>query len=301
MQAGKLEMPESAPRIHYFTDTEGFARDLSKRAGVGASRVRVHEFPDGESSVRVRGPAGRHAWLVRTLHQPNAKLVEVALAADALRRAGSERVTLVAPYLPYMRQDKVFAPGEAISQRVIASWIAKSFDGLATLEPHLHRLHSLTELIPGAISLSAAPLFADWVRSQPAPLLLVGPDEESEPWVRAIAGEAGCEWIVGQKRRSGDRSVRVRFDHIPSLQRALIVDDIASTGMTLASAAEALREGGVRRVEAAVVHAIFSRGALGRIRAGGVRRCFSCDSIPHRSNQLSSAGLFARALTRDLG
>ena len=108
----------TAGRLHVFADTMRFGRALARASGRTYTAVRVHRFPDGESLVRVAPPT-RHAILVRSLHEPNAKLVEVLLAADALRRAGARRVTLVSPYLPYMRQDAVFAPGEPISQRVI--------------------------------------------------------------------------------------------------------------------------------------------------------------------------------------
>jgi ribose-phosphate pyrophosphokinase len=289
-------------RIHCFPDSEDFGRRLARRARVGMAMVRVHRFPDGESSVRVRGPSGRHAVVVRSLHQPNEKLLEVALAADALRRSGARRVTLVAPYLPYMRQDAVFRSGEAISQRVVCKWLAASFDGLLTLEPHLHRLRDLREFFPGRrADISAAPLFAAWLRAVPEPTLVVGPDVESGRWVRRIAREAGCPFVVGAKTRTGDTAVEVAFDRVPALRRALIVDDIASSGMTIARTARALRRHGVARVEAGVVHAIFAPGAEQRIRAAGVRSLFSCNSIPHRSNRLDAATLFAAPITGRTG
>jgi ribose-phosphate pyrophosphokinase len=235
--------------------------------------------------------------LIRTLHDPNEKLLEVALAADALRRAGAKRVTLIAPYLPYMRQDAVFRRGEAISQRVICGWLAHEFDGLLTLEPHLHRLASLGEYFPAAkSSISAAPIFAQWLRREPEPTLLVGPDEESEPWIRSIARWADCAWIVGRKRRLGDRKVVVELPDTGRFERALIVDDVASSGVTIAETARALRRYGIRSIDAGVVHAIFAPQSLRLIRAAGVGRVFSCDSIPHATNQLRCAPLFARAI-----
>jgi len=286
-----------AARIHCFADTDAFGRALARSARLGIARIVVHRFPDAESSVRVRRPVGRHAIVVRSLADPNAKLLEVALAADALRRAGARRVTLVAPYLPYMRQDAVFHPGEANSQRVVCGWLGTHFDGLLTLEPHLHRISTLAEVFPGrARALSAAPLFRDWLRRAGPSTLLVGPDRESEPWIRAIASGTGNPWTVGIKTRLGDRRVRIRFDAVPSQSRALIVDDIASSGITLAEAARALRARGFRRVDAAVVHAIFAPGSIGRIRAAGIRSIISCDTIPHPTNRLRAARLFAPCL-----
>jgi ribose-phosphate pyrophosphokinase len=286
-------------RLHCFRDSETFGRRLSRRSGISSARVGVHRFPDGESLVRVRSPVGSDALLVRSLHDPNAKLIEVALAADALRRAGAKRVTLVAPYLPYMRQDTVFRSGESVSQDVVCRWLASVFDALLTLEPHLHRVSNLAGYFPGQRSaLASAPVFVDWLKGAKRPIVVVGPDEESEPWVRAIARDAGCEWMVGRKCRHGDHSVSIELPRTPRASRAVIVDDIASTGVTLAEAARALLSSGVRTVDAAVVHAIFAPGAIERIRASGVRRILSCDSIPHDTNRLKSASVFADAIAQ---
>jgi ribose-phosphate pyrophosphokinase len=247
--------------------------------------------------VRIRPPAANTAVLVRSLHDPNGKLIEVLLAADALRRSGARRVILLAPYLPYMRQDMMFTPGEPISQQVIGTTLGRAFDGVLTLEAHLHRIQCLEEAIPcQALSISAAPLLAAWVRRAGKGCLVVGPDAESEPWVRDIAQRAGTPWIVGRKERHGDHRVRIHFPPLPPCSRAVIVDDIASSGGTLAVAAKTLRQHGVATIDALIVHAIFSPGALARIQRAGVRQILSCDTILHPTNMFRSASLLAPAL-----
>jgi ribose-phosphate pyrophosphokinase len=277
-----------------FRDGRSFASRLAREVGGALRRLDVHRFPDGESLVVARGRPGRHAALVRSLHDPDRKLVEVLLAADALRRAGAERVTLVAPYLPYMRQDAVFHAGEPVSQRVIGRLLGAAFDGVVTLEAHLHRIRELADVIPGrAASLSAAPLFAAWLRSRGESTLVVGPDEESEPWVRAVADLARAPWVVGRKQRLGDHRVRVALPPLPEARRAVLVDDVASTGATLAVAARALARAGIARIEVAVAHALFAPGARERLARAGVRRVVSCDSVPHATNGIRTAPLFA--------
>src|SRR5206468_12125091 len=125
---------------------------------------------------------------------------------------------------------------------------------------------------------------------------LVGPDEESESWVHAIAQAAQAPWIVGRKERLNDHTVRIRFPAVPPCARAVIVDDIASSGGTLAVAARTLCRQGVATIDALVVHAIFTPGALARIRAAGVRTLASCDTVPHPTNAIRSAPLVATAL-----
>lgn len=283
--------------IHAFADSLALARHLAARLRRPLRPVLLGRFPDGESLPRVAHRRGADAVLVRSLHDPNAKLVEVILAADALRHAGARRLTLVAPYLPYMRQDRVFAPGEPVSQRIIGALLGGLFERVLTVEAHLHRIRRLSEAIPGAArSLSAAPALAEWVAAAAPGALLVGPDAESAPWVRAVARRAGVAWVVGDKERLGARRVRLRLPALPPCRRAVLIDDIASSGATLAAAARALRRAGVARVDVVVVHAIFAPGALARIRAAGVRRVVSCDSIPHPTNAISIAPLLAAAL-----
>jgi len=285
----------SGTRVHAFADSARFARDLARTAGRGCVPVRVHRFPDGESLVRVATPPGADAILVRALHDPNAKLVEVLLAGDALRRAGARRVTLVAPYLPYMRQDAVFRPGEPVSQRAVGRLLGGAFDRVLTVEAHLHRIRRLSEAVhAGGESISAAPAVAAWARTTGADLV-VGPDVESAPFVRAVARAAGLPGVVGRKDRLGDARVRLRLPALAA-RHAVILDDIAASGGTLAATALALRRAGVRRIDALVVHAIFARGATARIRAAGVRRIVSCDTIPHPTNGVRVAPLVAAVL-----
>jgi len=283
--------------IHYLPDSAAFARRVARSAGLPARAVAIHRFPDGETLVRVAAPAARSVALAAQLHDPDAKLFPVLLAADALRRNGAEEIRLLAPYLPYMRQDAAFRPGEAVAQPVFARTLGQSFDEVVTIEPHLHRTRS----IPfgrrcRSRVLSAAPLLAEWCRRRGRRVLLVGPDAESLRWTRAVARRAGLPFVVGSKVRLGDRRVRIELPDTPPAQRAILLDDIASSGATLAAAARALRRRGVDRVDAAVVHAIFAPGAARRIRAAGVDRIVSCDTVPHASNRICTADAFARAL-----
>ncbi|MGE4092732.1 MAG: ribose-phosphate diphosphokinase [Candidatus Binatia bacterium] len=288
-----------AVRLHIFADSEAFGRRLARAARTPRCRVRVHTFPDGESLVRVQMSPGRHAVVVRSLHDPNRKLIEVLLAADALRRGGAETVTLIAPYLPYMRQDSVFAPGEPISQRVIGDCLGRAFDGVYTLEAHLHRISRLSEVIPTqAESLSAESVIAQWLQGIGGTYLIVGPDEESQPWVQGIAQAANIPWVVGHKTRAGDRRVHLRFAALPAVERAVIIDDIASSGTTLEKTACLLHQCGIPTVDVIIVHALFPPTVQERLHRAGIRRLVSCDTIPHPTNTITTASLFAPLITR---
>ncbi len=283
--------------IHCFADCRALGRRVARRSGALCQRFEEHRFPDGETLLRVKGTPGRRALVLRSLHDPNTKLIEVVLAADALRRAGATTVGLIAPYLPYMRQDILFHPGQPISQRAIGEMLGHAFDEVWTVEAHLHRIDRLSEVFPcKAHSIPAAQALAKWVAKRPCPDLLVGPDEESLPWIRDLGELSGIPWVVGHKRRAGDIRVLVSLPSGIKARRALIIDDIASSGGTIATTARGLRKAGVEQIDAAVVHAIFARGALERIRRAGVERIVSCDSVPHESNAIRLDELIANQL-----
>jgi ribose-phosphate pyrophosphokinase len=291
------------PELHAFPDSLVFARRLGNALGWPLERIALHHFPDWESLVRVRATPGAAAIVVRSLNDPNAKLVELLLAADALRRAGASSLTLVAPYLAYMRQDCVFTPGEPVSQRVVGALLGGAFDQVLTVEAHLHRVSALGEVFPcRAESLPAAPALADWLRERAAGALLVGPDEESEPWVQSLAALAGLRFRIGTKRRRGDAEVELSLPPLPAgASRAVLVDDIASTGATLAAGARALRDLGVASVDALVVHAVFAAGSLAALREAGIAHIVSTDTIPHPTNEVGVAPLLAAALAGGAG
>ena len=175
--------------------------------------------------------------LLRGLHRPNEKLAELMIVAPAARELGATQLTLVCPYLAYMRQDMAFQPGEAVSQRHVGQALAGWFDSVITVDPHLHRVATMDEVLPGrrGVALSAAALLGAWAARHASRPILLGPDEEAAPWVRSAALAQGLEHGTCIKQRSGDREVRVALPDLPFQGREVVlIDDVASTGRTLA-------------------------------------------------------------------
>jgi len=286
--------------VHGFPDSAEGARRLASVLGVPFHLVELHRFPDGESLVRLPD-ASDHAVLFRSLDRPNDKLIEIALAASVLRRQGAREITLVAPYLAYMRQDAVFRPGEPVSQTVIGGWLASMFDRLVCVEPHLHRTPTMAGVFPGkpAIALSGAGPLADHptLRELPSDTVVVGPDEESEPLTRGIAERLGLVWTVGRKVRRGDRDVSVEIDPAVSFdgRPALIVDDVISSGATILTCAELIHARGGRPGPVATVHALHDAAAAARFAEAGLN-VISCDGVPHAGDAAPLATMIAWAL-----
>ncbi len=282
-----------------FADAEPLASRLAAALQCPLATVDVHRFPDGESRLRLPAQLPEKVILCRSLNDPNARLVELMLAARGARDSGARHVTLVAPYLCYMRQDKAFSPGEVVSQPIIGEFLATHFDALVTVDPHLHRVSSVSAAVgmSAARAVSAAPLMGRFLAERGRSTLLLGPDAESEQWVRSAAEAAALDYAVAEKTRHGDRDVAIRLP-----QRAwdgteiVLVDDIASSGRTLGEAARALRAAGAARVDAIVTHALFAGDALEVMRAAGIGEVWSSDSIAHDSNAFTLAPLLAAAL-----
>ena len=289
-----------------FDDYAAPAERLAAHLNVPFERIAVHRFPDGESRVTVPVPLPAHVAICRSLDHPNDKLVEVLLAVATARQHGARTVSLIAPYLCYMRQDIEFTPGEAVSQRIVGRLLADHFDAVVTVDPHLHRVATLAEAVPAesAIALSAAALFGDFMQQREPDAVLVGPDEESAQWLAAAALGDRFETVVCRKTRSGDRSVAIDMPPIRIAGRAVVlVDDMASTGTTLAVAARQCLAQGACTVDVLVVHGLFVGDAVADLRQAGVRHVWSTDSVLHPTNALTLAPLLADAMTveRDIG
>ncbi len=282
-----------------FEDEAGLANELALALDLPLRIINRHRFPDGELRLVLPKPLPSHVVLLRGLHRPNEKLVELMLAAPAARELGARRLTLVSPYLAYMRQDIEFSPGEAVSQRHIGHLLAQYFDAVVTIDPHLHRIRSLDEVLPGrrGVCLSAASLLGAWVARQVPAALLVGPDAESAQWVHQAASANGLDCAIGHKVRHGDHDVSLALPDVAVQGRAVVLlDDLASTGRTLIAAADGLLAMGAASVDVAVTHALFVGDALKQLREAGVRHVWSTNCVPHASNVVSVAPLLAQAL-----
>ena len=282
-----------------FDDEQTAGQALAQALGVPWALVQRHRFPDGESKLRLPPALPAELLLLRGLHQPHDKLVELLITLPAARALGARRIVLVAPYLAYMRQDMAFTPGEAVSQRHIAALLASQVDGLITVDPHLHRIASLDEVMPGCPNraLTAAPLLGAWVAQRVPGALLLGPDEEALQWVAAAGAAHGLDHAVCHKQRLGDRDVRVALPDVPLHGRAVVLmDDVASTGRTLVEAATAVGGAGAASVDVAVTHALFVGDAWAQLQAAGVRHVWSSDAVPHATAVVPITPLLAGAV-----
>jgi ribose-phosphate pyrophosphokinase len=237
---------------------------------------------------------------VCSLDRPNDKILSLLFAAAAARDLQASKVGLVSPYLAYMRQDRRFKPGEAVTSRQVAHLLSGSFDWLVTVDPHLHRYGSLSEIysIPTRV-IHAAPLIAQWIRMNVQNPLIIGPDSESEQWVAAVAQDADAPYAVLEKIRHGDRNVVIKLGDLDRWKgRApVLVDDIISSGRTMLETIRLLTAQGRPAPVCLAVHGLFADRADVLLAQAGARVVTS-NSVPHATNDIDLAPLLAEATSQ---
>jgi ribose-phosphate pyrophosphokinase len=283
---------------------EKLANDLAAALGCNLLDLETRRFPDAETYVRVRSDCrGLHVAVVASLDRPDEKTPGLLFLADALRAAGAVKVGLVAPYLAYLRQDVQFHSGEAVSSRTYARLLSSAFDWLVTVDPHLHRYRSLSEIytIPTQV-VHAAPAVAEWIAKNVTAPIVIGPDSESEQWVTDVAARCNAPSIVLGKTRLGDKNVKVSVPD-PAKLRArtpVLVDDILSSGLTMIAAGRHLRELGISGITCIGVHPILGGDALAAMKDAGIERVVSCNTIRHATNEIDLSALLKEAIARFL-
>ncbi len=271
----------------FFDDYEKQSRKLAAVLDLPYHKIQRHRFPDGEYKVTLPAKLPEHVVFCQSLDRPNEKLLALLLAAKTARELGAKRLTLVAPYLCYMRQDKAFHAGEATSQTIVGNFLADLFDNVITVDPHLHRIQHLEQAVPAknAVALSATSLMADFLSERFKDPVLLAPDSEAEQWVSAVAKPNHWQYGVCKKIRKGDRHVEITLPEINLRGRSVvIVDDVASSGYTLAVATRRCMFKQANHVDVLVTHALFVNGAKQRLHDAGVRIIWSTDSVSHESN-----------------
>lgn len=284
---------DTQPIIFAFEPHDLFDSLCSKLPAI-AGRINTRSFPDGESYLRIETPVeGSQCIILADLSHPNNKFLPVVFLAATLRELGASSVGLLAPYLSYMRQDRRFVEGEAVTSRIFAKQLSQQVDWLVTVDPHLHRYHSLDEIydIPCRV-VQGASVLAEWLKGQEK-VFLVGPDAESEQWVSEIAAHSGHPFIIGEKQRYGDRDVVVTLPDLATFQgyTAMIIDDVISSGQTILKCIEALKNKGINGIKCAAVHGIFANDIDRVLIERGLTQLITTNTIPHGSNTVDIADL----------
>lgn len=276
------------------------AKSVARKAGFKYCRLSVRKFPDGEFLIRFPLELKhKRIFFLLSLNNPNEKITELLFAANAAYERGAKEITLIAPYLPYMREDKEFHKGEVVSAKVFARLLSNSFDNLITIDPHLHRIKALSRIFDiKTKTISAVPLIAKYISQNVEQPVVIGPDEESYQWAKSVANLAGCEATIFKKHRFSSRHVKVtgKISYDIQKRNVVVVDDMISTGHTMVEAIRSIRKQGARQVQCVCVHGLFIENACKRLKAAGANKIVCTNTIQGKLAKIDVSSTIAHAL-----
>ncbi|MBI2659358.1 ribose-phosphate diphosphokinase [Candidatus Woesearchaeota archaeon] len=273
---------------------------IAKKSNIRHSNLHVDKFPDNELRVRFdTNLKNKNAVLVQSFYENISDcIIEAILAAKTAEELGAKKIILAAPYFPYMRQDKRFHKGEAVSQVIITGLIDKYFNAVHLMDPHLHRKNKLENIFKiKPKKLTANNLIAGYIRKHVKNPVIIGPDEESYKWAKNVAEIINSESIILNKKRYSSYHVKIKLNKKISLKNknAVIVDDIISTGHTILETAKILKKLGAKKIYCICVHGIFVSNALSKLKKAKIN-VISTNTIPNKAAKIDVSGVIAGSL-----
>jgi ribose-phosphate pyrophosphokinase len=284
------------------------AEEIAAELGTVVVPTTIKTFPDGQIYVRYEESVrGCDAFVLQAHSAPiNEWLMEHFIMVDALKRASAKRITVVAPYYGYARQDKKHRGREPISARMIADFFhTAGADRLMSVDLHTSQIQGFFD---GPVDhLFALPILADHIEERygDSPLTVVAPDagrvRVAERWTDRLC----CPLAMIHKRRDPEIGEVKMHEVVGDVtgRTCVIVDDMISTGGTIVKAAEAILECGAARVVAAATHGVLSGPAVDRLKNSRIDEVVITNTLPipddariDKLTVLSIAPLLARAI-----
>jgi len=270
------------------TPSQELAASIAESINARLVSAKTKIFPDGEHYVRITERLNNEkVYIVQSISPPqNDSLVQALLLADAALGAGASSVGLIAPYIAYSRQDKRFLEGEPISIRVVLKALKSAgYDELITVE--IHKPGSLEWFDGRTVNLSPYEYMAGKLDIK-GDILVLAPDRGALHRAKKLAAALGAEYdylVKHRDRVTGD--IVMEPKEIPAKGRTVIlVDDIISTGGTIAKAAKLLVAQGAERVYALVAHALLVGNALEKLENSGITRIYSANTVIKKNSPI---------------
>jgi len=286
------------------TQSKYLAEKIADYYGQGIGDLKVNRFSDGEMQpVYNESIRGAYVFLIQSTFQPMDNLMELLLMIDAAKRASAGYISAVIPYFGYARQDRKDKPRVPISAKLIANLLqAAGVDRIMTMDLHADQIQGFFD-IPVDHLRSEAIFFSYLEESADlSNVIFASPDVGGVKRARAYAKHFGRDLVICDKYREKANEVS-GMTVIGNVEGSdvILVDDLVDTAGTLCKAADALMQGGAKRVRAIFTHPVLSGNALKNIEKSKLDELLVCDTIPLQFNSpkikvLSSAKLFSRAI-----
>lgn len=278
-------------KIFSGSSNQALAQKVAKVMEMPVSSVEVFVFPDGERRIQIQEDVvDEETVVVQSTNTPvDTHYIELFFIIDGLLRSGAKSVTLVMPYMGYQRQDHVFRDGEAVSLDVVVKLLeALKVDRVITFDPHTIKLREFFQT--DVVDLSALSLFAQFIKEKgwdAKDTVLVSPDMGGLRRIKKMSSMlSNMNWIATVKDRDLDTGGILinRFEGpLPVAElkdkRALMVDDMISSGKTISECASFLKSNGVKEIQVFATHPIFSKDAPRLLQVSNADMVYVSDSV----------------------
>jgi len=276
-------------RVFSLGSNDGLAEKIVAKLGVPLGQVRCKAFADGEQHVQfLENLRGKHIFLIQSTPPPAENWVRLFLAIDAARGASASEITAVVPYFGYARQDRKSRPREPISARVFAATVeALGANRFLTMDLHndaiggYFRNAIVDNLLARRVFIPHLRKFFEKALASDG-LVVVSPDVggvvRAQSYAKRLMKEADLA-IIHKERELPNKVARMKLIGDVKGKIALIVDDMADTCGTLATAAKLLEENGAQEVYAATTHGLLSADANATIDSSSIKKLFITDTI----------------------
>jgi ribose-phosphate pyrophosphokinase len=289
--------------VFFFPNYERLAKNLVAKNNFELGSLTFKHFPEQESYIKLNSSVkNKEVILICGLENADQKIMALMFFSKTTKDLGATKIKLIAPYLGYMRMDKRFNDGEAITSNIFAEFLSAQVDELITIDPHLHRHKTLEEIysIP-CKTLHAFDPIAAWIADNVKNPILIGPDSESEQWVSKIAQKSDAPFVVLEKIRHGDKEVEVSFPQIEKYlnHTPILIDDIIATARTMIETVTHLKKLKTNPPICIGVHAIFAGDAFLELQKSGAGKIVTCNTIKHSSNLIDVDYLMIEAASNE--
>lgn len=284
--------------IASFTETRKIGMEVARALKAKYTEIFVEDFPDGEYHLALKkNPKNERVVIINSIiNEVDNKIIETVLAAGIARDYGAKEVFLVATYFPYMRQDKHFMKYDSLSSKYILK-LFSNFDRIIAIDPHLHRIHKMNEASKNAESISTNDLIVDYIKKRfKKDFTILGPDSESAQWVSPIASKLGKKVIVLEKTRLSSTHIKQKKVNEKFSKNVIIIDDIISTGKTLAGALKMAKDQGAKNLICIGIHGVLVNGADKLV--SKYSELITTNTIPNKYAKIDVSPIIVKALRK---
>lgn len=253
------------------------AKDLAMLTNNSLLDVTIKRFPDGELNICINENIKNKEIMVIQTTFPDDKIIELFLLLDACKKADAKKITVVIPYYGYARQDKQFKKGEPVSAEVFAKLISLYADEIITVDPH--KDHILDFFSVPTSKVSAIHQIASYLEPKQIDVILA-PDRGALPNAEIAAKQLGCAVDYLEKTRIDGNTVKCAPKNLKVKgKKVAIIDDIISTGGTMANAITELKKQQAIAVYVACTHGIFAGQAIQKLTNAKCDEIIATDTI----------------------